>query len=212
MNIFITGTDTDVGKTYVTTLLITALRERGIDAVGFKPISCGDNQDAQLLAAASGGLPVEEVCPLTYQSSLAPQVANMLENKPADIEAILTAYHTLAARHQLVLVEGIGGWEVPITDTLRVSGFAKTLGLPVLLVVGNKLGAINHTLLTADSIRNHGLRCLGLILNQLDDELDTAMVTNKAVLPQLTGLPLLDHLIHGQDFIANEAIDAILNA
>ena len=91
----------------------------------------------------------------------------------------------------------------------RVSDLAKDLGLPVVLVAANRLGALNHILLTVDAIRAKGLTCAGIILNQLEDELDTAMITNKGVIEDLTGVPLLDHLIHGQDFLDEEALKRI---
>lgn len=88
-----------------------------------------------------------------------------------------------------------------------MSDLAKDLGLPVLVVAANRLGALNHTLLTIDAIRAKGLACAGIILNQLDDELDTAMITNKGVVEDLSGIPLLDHLIKNQDFLDPGVVD-----
>ena len=105
-----------------------------------------------------------------------------------------------------MIIEGAGGWEVPISASYSMSDLAKELGLPVLLITANQLGAINHSLLTVAAIRAKGLDCAGIVLNQLVDELDTAMITNKGILEELTGVPLLDHLIHGQDFIADEVL------
>jgi dethiobiotin synthetase len=105
-----------------------------------------------------------------------------------------------------VIVEGVGGWEVPLAANYRVSDFAKELALPVVLVAANRLGALNHILLTVDAIRAKGLTCAGIILNQLGDELDTAMITNKGVVEDLTGVPLLDHLIKDQDFLDDRII------
>ena len=206
MNYFITGTDTNAGKTYATCLMLEELRRQGIDAVGFKPISCGDRDDAARLAAASGGIPVEEINPLHLKTAVAPLVAGMLENHPVDPQILIDGYHRLAAKHTQVLVEGAGGWEVPIAPNFRVSDLAKALNIPVILVVANRLGALNHTLLSVDAIHAKGLQCAGIILNQLDDELDTAMITNKGLIEELTGLPLIDHLIHQQNFINLEAL------
>lgn len=199
MSLFVTGTDTGVGKTHVTRLILGLLRSIGVDAVAYKPVACGDRDDAILLAEASGGLDLELVNPAHLQSPVAPQVAALLENRRIDPQSLIDGYHRLAASHDVVLVEGAGGWEVPICDGFRISDLARSLGLPVLLVVANRLGALNHTILSVEAIRNKGLECKGIVLNQLGDELDTAMITNKGVIAELTGAPLVDHLIHGQD-------------
>lgn len=209
MNYFITGTDTNAGKTYATCLMLEELRHQGIDAVGYKPVSCGDRDDATRLAAASGGLAIDEINPVHLNTPVAPLVAGMLENHPVDPQILIDGYHQLAAKHTQVLVEGAGGWEVPIAPNFRVSDFAKALNLPVILVVANRLGALNHTLLSVDAIRAKGLQCAGIILNQLDDELDTAMITNKGLIEELTCLPLIDHLIHQQNFINLDALENI---
>lgn len=206
MSFFVTGTDTGVGKTYVTRLILESLRREGIDAVGYKPVACGDREDATVLAAASGGLSLEEVNPVYLKTPVAPYVAGLLENRTLDSATLLAGFQKLAAKHAKVIVEGVGGWEVPLAANFRVSDLAKALGLPVILVAANRLGALNHVLLTLDAIRAKGLTCAGIILNQLDDELDTAMITNKGVLEDLTGVPLLDHLIQNQDFLDDEAL------
>jgi dethiobiotin synthetase len=206
MNCFVTGTDTGVGKTHICRLLIEGLRRMGIDAVGYKPVACGDREDARILAEASGGLPLDEVNPVHLQSPLAPYVAGLLENRSVDPAVLLAGYHHLATRHQMVIVEGAGGWEVPVAANFRIADLATRLGLPVLVVAANRLGALNHLLLTVNAIRSRGLTCAGIFLNQLGDELDTAMITNKGVIEDLSGVPLLDHLIHGQDFIDDHAL------
>jgi dethiobiotin synthetase len=205
MSFFITGTDTGVGKTYVTRLILEALRNAGQDAVGYKPVACGDREDAVILSAASGGLDLDEVNPLYLKSPVAPYVAGMLEDRDIDPAVLLAGFHYLAARHACVLVEGAGGWEVPITLNYRISDLAADLKLPVILVAGNRLGALNHILLSVAAIRAKGLVCAGIILNQLEDEMDTAMITNKSVIEDLAGVPLLEHLIHGQDFLEAES-------
>ncbi len=201
MNYFITGTDTGVGKTYVTRLIIGALREAGQDAVGYKPVTSGDRGDAVILAEVSGGIDVEAVNPVFFQTPVAPYVAGMLENRVLDPAELLEGFRTLASRHERVIVEGAGGWEVPLAPNYRISDLAADLNLPVILVAGNKLGALNHILLTVAAIEAKGLVCAGIYLNQLEDEMDTAMITNKGVIEDLTGIPLLDHLIHRQDFL-----------
>lgn len=201
MSFFITGTDTDVGKTYVTRLILENLRAEGRDAVGYKPVSCGDRGDATILSEVSGGLDLDEINPVSLSTPLAPYVAAMLENRTLDPADLIAGFHHLVAKHAQVVVEGAGGWEVPIAANYRVSDLAADLKLPVVLVAGNKLGALNHIILTVNAIRAKGLVCAGIVLNQLEDEMDTAMITNKGVVEDLTGVPLLEHIIHGQDFL-----------
>jgi dethiobiotin synthetase len=206
VSFFITGTDTGVGKTHVTRLILEGLRKTGIDAVGYKPLACGDRDDARILAEASGGLPLDEVNPVFLKSAVAPYVAGLLENRSVKPAELVAGFQSLAAAHPLVVVEGAGGWEVPVAANYRIADLACDLGLPVVLVAGNRLGALNHILLTLGAIRARGLICAGIFLNQLDDELDTAMITNKGVIEDLTGVPLLEHLIHGQDFLDEEVL------
>ncbi|MFD2256003.1 dethiobiotin synthase [Luteolibacter algae] len=210
MNFFITGTDTGVGKTYVTKLIIESLRAEGTDAIGFKPVSCGDREDATILAAASGDLPLDEINPLHFHSPLAPHVAALLENTSINPQEIVRSYQELAAKSGMMLVEGAGGWEVPLTEKYFISDLAKDLNLPVILVAANRLGALNHILLSLGAIKAKGLTCVGIILNQLEDEMDTPMITNKGILESLTDVPLLDHIIHNQDFLSPELIDTLL--
>lgn len=204
MSFFITGTDTGVGKTYVTRLMLETLRHAGQDAVGYKPVACGDREDAVILSAVSGGLDLDEINPVYLKTPVAPYVAGMLENRTVDPAVLIAGFQQLAAKHANVLVEGAGGWEVPLAANYRVSDFAADLKLPVILVAGNKLGALNHIILTVNAIRARGLTCTGIVLNQLEDEMDTAMITNKGVVEDLTGVPLIDHLIYGQDFLEVE--------
>jgi dethiobiotin synthetase len=211
VNFFITGTDTGVGKTYITKLLVESLRAEGKYAVGFKPISCGDRDDAAILAAVSGNLPLDEVNPLHFSSGVAPHVAALLENKTIHPAEIIASYQSISEKYDPVIVEGAGGWEVPITENYFVSDLAKDLNLPVILVAANRLGAINHILLTLAAIEAKGLKCAGIILNQLEDEMDTPMITNKGIIESLTIIPLLDHIIHSQDFISAELMNLLLD-
>jgi dethiobiotin synthetase len=206
VSIFITGTDTGVGKTYVTSLILASLRDAGIDAVGYKPVACGDRADASILAAASGNLPLDEVNPVFFKAALAPLVAGMLENRSVSLSELVQGYQRLAVRHASVWVEGVGGWEVPLAGGCHVADLAVELGLPVIVVAANRLGCLNHVLLTVNAIRARGLTCAGIILNQLEDEMDTAMITNKGVVEELAGVPLLAHLIYRQDFLEPGAL------
>ena len=210
MNFFITGTDTGVGKTHLTRLMIESLREEGRDAAGFKPVSCGDRDDGRILAEVSGNLPLDEVNPLHFASPVAPYVAALLENKSIDPTTLVESYRNFSEGRGTVFVEGAGGWEVPITENYLISDLAKDLGLPVILVAANRLGALNHILLTLAAIKAKGLTCAGIILNQLEDEMDTPMITNKGILTSLTKTPILDHIIHNQDFLSPELMDVLM--
>jgi len=203
---FITGTDTDAGKTYVTSLIIKALREEKLDAVGYKPICCGGREDAYALQEASGGdgggtLDLYKVNPFWMRTPAAPYVAGMFEKKQLEIEPLLQGARDLATDHDLVLVEGVGGWLVPILKDYMIADLAKDLGLPVILVVGNRLGALNQTLLTVQSMRAAGVEPVGMVFNNLIEELDTATVTNKNIAEDLTGVPVLADVIQGQQEI-----------
>jgi dethiobiotin synthetase len=166
MHCFVTGTDTEVGKTYVASLWIAGLRERGIDAVGMKPVACGSREDAEALRAASGqGIGLDEVNPVCFELPAAPMVAANAEGREADIGAILRAWEHLRSRHGTVIVEGVGGWLVPIRRDFFVADLAERMALPVVVVARNVLGTINHTLLTVESIRSRGMVCAGVVLN-----------------------------------------------
>ena len=199
MHYFITGTDTDAGKTYVTCLLIEALRRAGADAVGFKPFACGDRLDALALRQASEDvLTLDEVNPIYLKVPASPYAAALLENRTLDLEIARRAFFDLAAKHGQILVEGAGGWEVPLQGSETMADFAVSLGLPVIVVVNNKLGCLNHTILTVRSIEARGLRCAGIILNYVHDERDSASISNRMVLSQFLQVPILAEIMHGE--------------
>ena len=199
---FVTGTDTDAGKTYVTCLLLEALRRKGLHAAGYKPVACGDRGDAIALHRSSDdpALTVDEVNPVYLKMPAAPYVAALMENKTAEVSltAMVAGFAPLAARYEHVLVEGAGGWEVPLTEKETVADLAAALALPVILVVNNKLGALNHTLLTLRAIKAKSLTCAGIILNHVRDERDPASISNRAVLAQFSSVPVLLEVMHGE--------------
>ena len=148
-HLFITGTDTGVGKTYVTARLVRGLRARGVDAVGFKPICCGGRDDAELLHEASGSaLTLNEINPVWLRAPVAPYAASLIENRAVDLDLIRETYARLCERHETVLVEGVGGWLVPVRQDLTMADLAAEWRLPVVLVVGNRVGSLNQTALT----------------------------------------------------------------
>lgn len=204
MNFFVTGTDTDIGKTYFTALLIRALREAGHDAVGMKPIACGPNEDTGILLAASGnGVSLADLNPVHFEAPVAPLTASIEEGRTIDVDAILASYHRLTEAHDIVIVEGAGGWQTPILADCTMGDLAKAMNVPVILVVANKLGCLNHTLLTLHSIERFGLTCAGIVFNHPAESTDIAAQTNRATLERITNVPILCDLQTGQDNLSD---------
>ena len=192
MSLFITGTDTGVGKTHIAARLLHLLRASGISCAGMKPICCGDRRDAQtLLAAGSDCVTIDQVNPVWLKTPAAPIVGALMEEVTVDIEQILATFRSLQERVEHVIVEGTGGWLVPIRSDYFVSDLVAAIKLPVLLVAQNRLGCLNHAALTARSIAAHGLRCVGLVLNSKDAASDVAALTNADILKRILNVPVL---------------------
>ena len=191
--IFITGTDTGVGKTYFTALLTRALRKISVPAIPLKPISAGDRTDSILLSEATGGeISPIEINPVHFSAPLSPYAASMVEGRPFPWGILRERMEKLAQNYQgPFLVEGAGGWRVPLDSSLGIREWAQELSLPVVVVARNSLGTLNHTLLTVDSIRQSNLPLLGIVLNDTTPKPDDSSITNPAVLEQLTRLPVL---------------------
>lgn len=195
MSLFITGTDTGVGKTHTAVQLLRLLRASGRRCAGMKPICCGDRRDAEfLLAAGSKGLRIEEINPVWLKAPVAPLVGSLMEGWDIDIERILTAFRALQSRFEHVIVEGVGGWLVPIRSDFFMSDLAAEMGLPVLVVAQNRLGCINHTALTVRSIAEHRLHCSGVVLNGVPETSDIASMTNLEILKKIVDVPLFTGL------------------
>jgi dethiobiotin synthetase len=195
VSLFITGTDTGVGKTHTAIQLLRLLRASGTRCAGMKPICCGDRRDAELLlAAGSEGLRIEEVNPIWLKTPAAPLVGSLKEGANIDIERILAAFRALQNRVEYVLVEGVGGWLVPVRNEYFMSDLAVEMALPVLVVVENRLGCLNHTALTVRSIIAHRLPCAGVVLNGVPEESDIAAVTNLEILKKIVDPPVLSGL------------------
>ena len=195
MSLFITGTDTGVGKTRTVVQLLRLLRASGTSCAGMKPICCGDRQDAELLLAAGGvGLTIDDVNAVWLRTPAAPIVGSLTEKVSIDIERILAAFHALQNRVEHVIVEGVGGWLVPIRSDYFVSDLAVEMKLPVLVVAQNRLGCLNHTALTVRSVAEHKLRCLGVALIAAPGTSDIAAATNADILKRILNVPVLDGL------------------
>ena len=199
MNLFLTGTDTGVGKTYVSALLVRALRRAGLDTAPMKPFCCGDREDALALhAACDGAVPLDVINPIWYATPASPYTAAKVENRPADLELVRRNFQQLRAQHRSLIVEGVGGWMVPIAKDYFVADLAAEFGLPVAVVVRNRLGALNHALLTVRDIQRRGLPFAGIIFNRAEAENDVAAATNRELLEELVGEPVLFEIGPGQ--------------
>jgi dethiobiotin synthetase len=192
MNYFITGTDTAVGKTYIAALLTRALRRAGLDTVALKPICCGSRDDVDALCDASENeLSADATNPIWLASPVAPLVAARLEKRELNIGELDGWFRHHRSRRRSLLVEGVGGWLTPVTAKLGAADVAALFKLPVLLVIANRLGCLNHTLLTIESIRAHGQECGGLILNSLPGVASVATETNRRALEEICDVPIL---------------------
>ncbi|MFH1597011.1 MAG: dethiobiotin synthase [Pseudomonadota bacterium] len=199
--IFVTGTDTDVGKTWVAAGLTAALRRRGVAAVYFKPIQSGCPEEAGRLiptdarfARDLAGLdePLELLSPITLRLPLAPGVAAVREGVRVDLNRVAAAVAELAGRYKFFVVEGAGGLYVPLIDTsFLVLDLARWLGLPLAVVARPGLGTINHTALTVAAARQAGLKVAGVIINRYPAKPSLAQETNPAVMEALTQTPIL---------------------
>lgn len=183
-SLFIAGTDTGVGKTVIASALAAALRRKKINVGVMKPISCGAGEDAEFLMRSCGaGDDIGLVNPIRLSAPLAPSVAASLEKKRIDLGRIVRAHRQLAARHDVLVVEGCGGLLVPVKGSFFVIDLIKLLNARVVLVSRAGLGAINHTLLSLEALRTRGVRPLGVILNRLQGgKPSKAEVTNPAVI------------------------------
>lgn len=211
---FITGTSTDVGKTHFSCLLLEALREAGLSAVGYKPVCCGDRDDAERLLESSSalteGLGLDDVNPLYFKTPAAPLAAAKIENREFTLESLRQPYLTLREQFDCVVSEGAGGWEVPMTSSATIADLAALLADPVIVVVDNRLGALNHTILTVNAIKQRGLKCAGLILNQCQEERDCASISNRVIIEEMLDVPVLAELLYDQSSLEPGFIDQIL--
>jgi dethiobiotin synthetase len=174
---FVTGTDTGAGKTFTSTVLLHALRQRGLRAVGMKPVASGSeetpeglrNEDALALQAASAPRPdYALVNPWALREPTAPEIAARIDGVTVTMPAILGAFAQLKATSDVVLVEGVGGFLAPIREGLDQCELPRALGLPVLVVVGLKLGCINHARLTVEAVQARGFTVLGWIASDVE--------------------------------------------
>ena len=217
--LFITGTDTDVGKTTVALGLISALKAKGLRVGVMKPVSAGceltddglRNKDAVLLMQQSSvDFPYEVVNPFAFEPAVAPHIAAAKAGVNIDIEVIRNCYREIAKKVDVVIVEGAGGWLVPINEKETMADVVKELSLDVITVVGIRLGCLNHALLTSQSIAACGLNHKGWIANHLSVATECA-AENINALRQRIPASLLDEITyieHGNPIMMSDCFDA----
>ncbi|ESQ12757.1 MAG: dethiobiotin synthase [Thiohalocapsa sp. PB-PSB1] len=216
--VFVTGTDTDAGKTEICLGLMAALQQQGLSVLGMKPVASGgslcpdhliDNRPGQpalccedalrLQSQGSRQVRYETVNPYAFDPPIAPHLAAAEVGVQIELEVLRTAYAELTGQADFVVVEGVGGWRVPLAPRLAVSDLPMALDLPVLLVVGLRLGCINHALLTAEAIRARGACLIGWVANLVDPNMlapDRNIATLSAEIdaPMLGSVPWLDRM------------------
>jgi dethiobiotin synthetase len=202
---FVTGTDTGVGKTLAAAALVHALRARGLRVAPMKPVAAGAamrggawvNEDTEILARAAGLGPADydDVTPVVLREPMAPHIAAEREGRDITLAPVMAAFERLAARHDFTVVEGVGGFDVPLGPRLDTVDLAKAMALPVVMVAGLRLGCLNHALLTAQAVRAAGLHLAGWIANTLDPAMPV-IDENVAALDERLGAPRLGWLPH----------------
>lgn len=199
--LFITGTDTEIGKTWCTLALIKALQQQGLSVAGMKPIATGchvhagalHNEDAEkILAAASVHVPYEWVNPYSFVPPISPHLAAAQTSTCISIEPIVKAYQQLAELTDIVVIEGVGGWRVPINAQQGLREIVQSLQARVILVVGLRLGCINHALLSAETILRDGCQLVGWIANEVDPYFEVK--DSVASIRERLAAPLLAHI------------------
>lgn len=201
MSYFITGTDTGVGKTLISCALLHGFAAQGKRVAGFKPVAAGcdengHNDDAMALRAASTmQLTYGQVNPYCFMQAVAPHLAAQFVGVSVSIERIMESFSELNAQSDLVIVEGAGGFRVPLNAGQDSADLAQKLGLPVILVVGMRLGCLNHALLTIEAISARGLMLAGWVANVVDENM-TMLNENITALQQRIAAPLLGIVPH----------------
>jgi dethiobiotin synthetase len=205
--VYVTGTDTGIGKTVAACALLHALRARGLRALGMKPVASGcervdgawRNADALALQAASDPQPGYADCnPYALRAPLAPELAARADGVTVQLAPIAQAHARLAAQADVVVVEGVGGWAAPLSPSLLQADLVRALELPVVLVVGLRLGCLNHAYLSARAIAADGCRLAGWIANRMDPDM-AAVEDNLALLQERLPAPCWGVLPHAPD-------------
>ena len=220
--VFITGTDTEIGKTKVACALLQTLNMHQVKTVGMKPVASGAdiingqlcNEDAlKLIDASSEKLPYELINPYVFKTAASPHISAELEQQRVELDTIKKCYLEIEQQSEFVVVEGVGGWLAPVNEAQTVADMAKELQLPVIMVVGMRLGCLNHALLTAQHIQQHGLKLTGWVANCVDNNF-SYLEQNIDTLNQLLGTPLLARLDFDKENFSREyekSISSLVN-
>ncbi|MFZ6779396.1 dethiobiotin synthase [Undibacterium sp. Ji83W] len=218
---FVTGTDTEIGKTLVSAAMLHAIQTQGLRAVGMKPIAAGaemrdgvlHNEDVDMLvAAASVKAELALVCPYLMQTPAAPHIVAELEHVKIELPHIVNSYQQLREQADAVVVEGVGGFCVPLNAQVTTADMAQALALPVILVVGMRLGCINHALLTVEAITARGLKLAGWVANTVDANMlypqeNITALRERIVAPMLGHIPRLNVPDHEKAEVAASHLD-----
>lgn len=194
---FVTGTDTDVGKTIVSSGLAAVLKEKNVDVGVFKPLLSGiaredPASDTSLLKQLSQtSLSYEEITPFEFKEPLAPYVAGKLEGKIVGIEEVLSHWEKIREKHEFFIVEGAGGISVPLGEGFLVSDLILALQLPIVIVARPNLGTFNHIFLTVQYAKSLGLSIAGIVINGISDDPDIAEKTNPELIEEFCQVPIL---------------------
>lgn len=211
---FIAGTDTGIGKTHISCALLHAMRRKGLSALGMKPVAAGvdangRNEDVvALAAAASVNAPYELINPYCFAEPIAPHIAAAEARLKIVSDPILSALHQLQTMADGIVVEGVGGFAVPLGNGFDAADLARDMALPVILVVGMRLGCLNHALLTCEAIRSRGLPLAGWVANRIDPEM-LRFEENLAALCERIDAPLLGVVPHDPQHNAAAAADLL---
>ncbi|NLS87891.1 ATP-dependent dethiobiotin synthetase BioD [Bacillus subtilis] len=194
---FVTGTDTEVGKTVVSSGIAALLREHNKDVGVYKPFLSGisrhhpDSDTSLLKDMSQTGLSHEDITPFAFKAPLAPYVAGKLEGKTVTMEEVLSHWGRIKEKHECFIVEGAGGISVPLGEDYLVSHVIKALQLPMIIVARPHLGTINHTFLTVKYAESMGLPIAGIIINGISNSPDQDEKTNPEMIERLCGVPVL---------------------
>ena len=221
--LFVTGTDTEIGKTYVASVLVAELASRGIDVGVYKPAASGcSSVDGQLLSddakslwdAAGNPITLDTVCPQLFKAPLAPHIAARAEGKQIDEQLLRTGIQPWITESEFIVVEGAGGLMSPISDSDYVADLALEFGFPILTVVGNNLGCINHTVQTVLAATHYrsGLSVAGIVVNNSQQhDTDESLNSNLAEIQRCTGIDVICHVSHQQNQLDAEFVDRLLS-
>jgi dethiobiotin synthetase len=208
--LFVTATDTGVGKTFISALIVKALMEEGINTGYLKPLATGAAvsegqpvcEDVEFVKSYTG-IPGEthELCPFLFKEPLSPYAAALMEGIEVDLDRVIEAFMRAFIRHDFLVVEGVGGLLVPLTRKHTVLDLVKMLALPVLVVCRPGLGTINHSLLTLNALKSEKASVLGFVTNGASAPTDPSIPSNPEIIQEFSGIPFLGYIPYCPDMI-----------